>query len=276
MHLSVHFEKDEAASCQPSNSKSAALLSLLHNIQNNFSRDENDDIFQIFDENELMDIVDWIFIKKDLFSINRIKANNNVYKILKSQKDNNDIEIYLVNDFFNKINFKSLSQYQIDKFFNSFLELNHEKIALSLFEIFKSDVSFYGIRSIYLFKEFFLKEIMGEILMLNDNFRKACKSIAQTIGDAFYKDVGLLSKFAYATDKETFNACIEEAFFLMAKKSSLSDENFYSNGKELEIFFNEFDNEDFAEVKSYFVSFMSSSALYRKFKMENKNETSGD
>lgn len=259
-----------------SNSKSAALLSLLHNIQNNFSRDENDDIFQVFDENELIDIVDWIFIKKDLFSINRIKANNNVYKILKSQKDNNDIEIYLVNDFFNKINFKSLSQYQIDRFFNSFLELNHEKIALSLFEIFKSDVSFYSIRPIYLFKKFFLKEIMGEILMLNDNFRKACKSIAQTIGNAFYKDVGLLSKFAYATDKQTFNACIEEAFFLMAKKSSLSDENFYPNGKELEIFFNEFDNEDFAEVKSYFVSFMSSSALYGKFKMENKNENIGD
>ena len=257
-------------------SKSAALLSLLHNIQNNFSKEETEDIFQVFTENELMDIVDWIFIKKDLFSINRIKANNNVYKILKSQKDKNDIEIYLVNDFFNKINFRSLNPYQIDRFFNSFLELNHEKITLSLFELFKSDVSFYGIRPIYLFKEFFLKQIMGEILMLNNDFKKACKSIAQTIGDAFYNDVGLLSKFAYATDKQTFNASIEEAFFLMAKKSSISDEKYYSNGNELEVFFNEFDNEDFAEVKSYFVSFMSSSALYKKYKIENKNETSGD
>ena len=259
-------------------SKSANLLCLLNNIQNNFSKDYNDDVFQIFTENELMNIVDWIFITKDSsYSINRIKASNNVYKILKSKKDKNGNDIYLVNDFFNKINFKSVSPYQVEKFFNSFLKLDYQKISLSLFDIFKSDVDFYGNSyPIYLFKEFFLNQILGEIIMLNDSFKKSSKSIAETIGKAFYTDVGLLSKFAYATDKKIFNETIEEAFFLMAKRSSLSDEKFYPNRNELEIFFNEFDNEDFNEVKSYFVSFMSSSALYAKYSETNKNNDKGE
>ena len=129
----------------------------------------------------------------------------------------------------------------------------------------KSEISFYGgYYPIFLFKEIFLNQIMGEILMLNDNFKEACRSIALNIGKSFYKDVGLLSKFAYATDRQSFNQYIEEAFFLMAKKSALSDKTFYSNRKELEIFFEEFEHEDFTEAKSYFVSFMSSSALYEK------------
>lgn len=252
-------------------SKSAALLSLLHNIQNNFSKDSSEDIFQIFTETELMEIIDWIFITKDSYSINRIQANKNVYKILKAQEDSNGNEIYIVNDFFNKINFRNVIPYQIEKFFKSFLDLDYNKISFSLFELLKSDIIFYGgTKPIYLFKEIFLNQIMGELTMLNEDFKKACKSIAQTIGKAFFNDIGLLSKFAYATDKQIFNETIEEAFFLMAKKSSLSEENFYSNGKELEIFFDGFDNEDFAEVKSYFVSFMSSSALYTKSKNSKK------
>lgn len=254
-------------------SKYAALLSLLHNIQNNFSKKNNEELFQMFTESELMDIVDWIFITKDSFSINRIQANNNVYKILKSQKDTKGNDIFLVNDFFNKINFRTFSPYQIDKFFKSFLELDYNKIAFSIFEILKSEVNFYGgSYPVFLFKEIFLNQIMGEILMLNENFKKACKSIASNIGKAFYKDVGLLSKFAYATDKQSFNEYIEEAFFLMAKKSALGDDKFYSNGRELEIFFDEFGNEEFAEVKSYFVSFMCSSALYEKENDEKKGD----
>ncbi|WP_298523159.1 hypothetical protein [uncultured Methanobrevibacter sp.] len=251
------------------NSKYAALLSLLHNIQNNFSKDVDDDVFQMFTETELMDIVDWIFITKDSFSINRIQANRNVYKILIAQKDTKGNDIYLVNDFLNKINFGRFMSHQIDKFFKSFLELDYNNIALSLFEMLKSEISFFGgYYPIFLFKEIFLNQIMGEILMLDRNFKEACRSIASNIGKSFYKDVGLLSKFAYATDKQSFNQYIEEAFFLMAKKSALSDVEFYSNGKELEVFFDEFENEDFAEVKSYFVSFMSSSALYEK---QNQN-----
>ena len=68
-----------------------------------------------------------------------------------------------------------------------------------------------------------------------------------------------------------FKEYIEEAFFLMAKKSALGSEIAYSNGKELDILFDDLNESNFRETKSYFVSFMSSGALYMKFK-DNKNE----
>ena len=246
---------------------------MLHNIQNNFSKQivdeisDFDDFFQSLSNDELMEIVDWIFITKDSFSIERIKANNKVYRILEPQFDKNGEKIFLVNDFFNKINFRGFSPYQVDKFFKSFLNLNHEEIAISLFEMLKSDVSFYnGNYSIFLFKEYFLSQIMGEILMLDENYKNACKSIAGTIGQAFFTDIGLLSKFAYATDEQVFKEYIEEAFFLLAKKSALGSKTYYSNNKELEIFFDGLNEDNFRETKSYFVSFMSSNALYEKFR----------
>lgn len=253
------------------NSKYGALLSLLHNIQNNFSKEEVDDIFSFFTSNELMNLVDWIFIT-DSFKITRVTANQEVYKILKVQKDPNyGIDIYLVNDFFNNINFNNFSPYQIDKFFNSFLTLNHELISQSLFDMVKSDIGFKDKSTIYLFKEIFLNQIMEEILMLDDDFKNASKSIAETIGRAFFKDIGLLSKFAYATDEIVFKECVEEAFFLMAKKSALdSNKEYYSNGKELIIFFDGLNKDNFKETKSYFVSFMSSGALYEKFLQKQK------
>lgn len=251
-------------------SNSASMLSLLNNIQNNFSKDQSDDLFIMLSSEELMEITDWIFIKKDSFSITRIKANNNVYKILKPQFDENGDAFYLVNDIFNKISFKNFSRYKIEKFFKAFLDLNGEDISKYLFEMIKSDVKFFNI---YIFKELFLNQILGEILMLNEEFKKACKSIAETIGKSFYKDIGLLSKFAYATDDKMFKEYLEEVFFLMAKKSALGSEIAYSNHKELEIFFDGLDEMNFRETKSYFVSFMSSSALYTKFKlMKNKKE----
>lgn len=247
-------------------SNSAAMLSLLNNIQNNFSKDHSNDLFELLSDEDLMEIVDWIFIKKDPVSINRIKANNNVFKILKPQIDNNGDEFYLINDIFNKINFNGFSSYKIDKFFKAFLDLNGEEISKYLFEMVKSDVVFYNI---YRFKELFLNQILGEIFMLNEEFKKACKSIAETIGKSFYQDIGLLSKFAYATDDKMFKEYVEEAFFLMAKKAALSSDIAYSNRNELEIFFDELDENNFRETKSYFVSFMSSSALYNKFKLKN-------
>lgn len=248
-------------------SNSAALLCLLNNIQNNFSLNQVNDIFQVFLADELMGIVDWIFLNKDSFSINRIKANNNVYKILKPQYNKKGEEFYLVNDVLNKINFNGMSIYKIEKFFRSFLDLDVISISNSLFELVKFDVKFYNI---YLFKELFLNQIFGDIMVLNEDYKKACKSIAETIGKSFYQDIGLLSKFAYSTDDNIFKEYIEEAFFLMAKKSALNSEITYSNGKELDILFDELDESNFRETKSYFVSFMSSSALYTKFK-NNKN-----
>lgn len=259
-----------------STSKSGALLVLLHNIQNNFSKKEVDDLFNYLEEQELMALNDWIFITKDSYKIHRIKADKNIYKILKVQKNpDNNSDVYLVNDFFNLINFKGFSPYQIDKFFNSFLTLNHESIAQSLFEMVKSEISFYkkdlGQYTIYLFKNVFLNIIMEEILMLNDDFKKATKSIAETIGKSFFKDVGLMSKFAYATNESIFKEYVEEAFFLMAKKSALnSEETPYANINELPIFFDGLNKDNFRETKSYFVSFMSSSALFTNYKVKNQ------
>ena len=223
-----------------------------------------------------MDLVDWIFITKDSFKINRIKSDNNVYKILKPLKNpDNDEEIYLVTDFFNKINFSNFSPYKIEKFFDSFLELDHNSISQCLFDMVKSDIRFYGNSfPIYLFMRVFLDQIMGEILMLNEDFKKACKSIASIIGQSFYKDIGLMSKFAYATDEIVFKEYVEEAFFLMAKKSALSSEKPpYSNIRELEIFFEGLTHDNFRETKSYFVSFMSSSALHKKYQDIQNQET---
>lgn len=256
------------------NSKSATLLSLLNNILNKFSKEITDDIFEVFSSSEIVNLVDWIFISKS-YKINRIKANENVYKILEVQKNpDNGNDIYLVNDFFRKINFNNFSPYKIEKFFNSFLNLDYEKIAKSLFEMVKSDITFYNnsYYPIYLFERVFLNQIMGEILMLEEDFKKSCKSIAETIGKAFFMDIGLMSKFAYATDEKVFKEYIEEACFLMAKKSALnSDETFYLNNNDLEILFNELNNDNFNEAKSYFVSFMSCSAIYKKY-ITNKNE----
>lgn len=265
-------------------SNAATLLSLLHNIQNNFSKDKIEDIFSTLSSNELMKVVDWIFITKDSFKINRVTANNKVYKILKVQKNPfTGEDIYLVNDFFKKINFNGFSPFQIDKFFKSFLTLSHEGISQSLFDMLKSDIGFYskdfGRYSINVFKRVFLNQIMEEILMLDDDFKNASKSIAETIGRAFFKDIGLLSKFAYATDEIVFKEYVEEAFFLMAKRSALdSNKEYYSNGKELIIFFDRLNKDNFKETKSYFVSFMSSGALYEKFlqKQNNSNSNGGD
>ena len=52
----------------------------------------------------------------------------------------------------------------------------------------------------------------------------------------------------------------------------VSNVQFYSNGKELEIFFDGLNNNNFRETKSYFVSFMSSNALYEKYKKTNGDD----
>lgn len=258
------------------NSKSAVLLSLLNNILNKFSKDIPDNIFEIFKPDETVELVDWIFITKDFYTINRIKANERVYKILEVQKDpNNENNIYLVNDFFKKINFNNFSPHMIEKFFNAFLNLDYKKISQSLFEMVKLDITFYNnsYYPIYLFKRVFLNQIMGEILMLEENFKNSCKTIANTIGEAFYKDIGLMSKFTYSTDVKTFKENLEEACFLMAKKSALdSDKNFYLNKNDLETLFDNLNNENFNETKSYFVSFMSCGAIYKKNKINKQKD----
>jgi hypothetical protein len=256
------------------NSKSSALLSLLHNIQNKYLKEEPDDLFDGLKSSELMELTDWIFIKKDSFSITRLKANSNVYKILEPQKDpKNGNEVYLLLDFLNKINFK-FKPSDAEKFYNAFLIMSHEKISDMLFEITKYDInkinSYNGSKPLYLFKNLFLEKIMGEITMINEELKKSAKNVASTIGRGFYKDIGLMTKFAYSTDELNFKKSIEEASFLMAKKASLDNENFYLNQDDIEVIFDVLNKENFDEFKSYFVSFMSASALYQNYTKNKK------
>ena len=59
----------------------------------------------------------------------------------------------------------------------------------------------------------------------------------------------------------------------MAKKSALdSDKNFYLNKNDLETLFDNLNNENFNETKSYFVSFMSCGAIYKKNKINKQKD----
>lgn len=257
-------------------SNSAALLSLLHNIQNNYSKDTSNSLFKTFKDNELMEIVEWIIIDKNSFHIYRIKASSEVYKILKPQKDpNNNKTIYLLTDFFNKFILYDYNEYELEKFYNSFLELNSVAIAENLFKVAKYDISKINILNngypLYLFINVFLDQVMGEIIMLDEKIKKACRNIALSTGKSFSKDVGLMTKFAYATDADNFKLFIEEASFLMAKKSAISNDTFYINFDELEILLDNLNKENFNDIKSYFVSFMSAGALNENYRIRREN-----
>lgn len=256
---------------------SAALLSLLHNIQNDYSKDNFNSLFQTFADNELMDVVDWILIDKNSYHIYRIKASSEVYKILKPQKDpNTNKNIYLLSDFFNKFFLYDYNESELEKFYNSFLELNSSLIAENLFKVAKYDISNIKILNngypLYLFINVFLDQIMGEIIMLDEEIKNACKNIALSIGKTFSKNVGLMTKFAYATDADNFKLFIEEASFAMAKKSSISDDNFYINPNELEILLDNLNKENFNDIKSYFVSFMSVGALSKNYENNRRDK----
>lgn len=247
---------------------SLALLTVLHNIQNIYSKDEINNLFEDLNNNELMEIVDWVVINKKSKKISRIKANSNIYKILKVQKYEGK-DIYLVLDFFNKFQFSNYNESEVEKFYNSFLELDQNAIANSLFKMAKSNPTINTQNNgnpFYLLNRIFLDLIMGEINMLNNEIKSACKSVSKSIGQIFSKDIGMMTKFAYATDEEVFKQYIEEATFLMAKKSALVDENIYLNSKDLEILLDNLNKDNFKEIKNYFVSFMSSSALYNNYK----------
>ena len=51
----------------------------------------------------------------------------------------------------------------------------------------------------------------------------------------------------------------------MAKKSVLSDKNFYLNSNDLEILLDNINGDNFNEIKNYFVSFMSANAIYTNY-----------
>lgn len=181
----------------------------------------------------------------------------------------------IITDFFNKVTINKYSENDLEEFYSSFLRLDPNVISNNLFKLIKHVPNITTNNNgyaLYLFDKVFLNKIMEEIIMLDEKLKESSKKIAKSIGKAFYKDIGLMTKFAYATDKKTFEEALAESSFLMAKKSALTNENYYLNSDDLDILFEKIEDENFTEFKSYFVSFMSSSALYKNY-AENKTNS---
>jgi len=276
----------------PTNSKSASLLALLHNIKNKYYQSEPQSLGMDFGETEedfkeitkkdFKNINEWLFISKSR-RITQIKVNENVYKILESFDDENGPDVYLVPHFLNSFSFDIFNENEVEKFFNGILTLDPKKIADGLFRISKESVSNVNkmwvkylpqnSSPLYLFTELFLEKIMGESTMLGDNLKDACKSVGKTIGKGFSEDVGMLTKFAYSSGSDEFKKALEDASFRLAKSSALDkNKNFYLDANHLETLMNYMDQNNFSDVKTYFVSFMSAYVLSENYRKKQKQK----
>ncbi|MDO8991008.1 MAG: hypothetical protein Q7U91_15400 [Sideroxyarcus sp.] len=274
----------------PVNSKSASLLSLLHNITNKYKDDTETseislfDVFEDIEEFEFKDMTEWLFISKS-HSIKQIKANERVYNVLKLLEDDKNelIKGYLVPDFLNCFSFDIFNENEVENFFNGILTLDPKKISTGLFNISKESIAninrlwvkYVPNKSpIFLFTELFLEKIMGESTMLDDDIKESCKSIAETIGRGFREDVGMLTKFAYSSGPDEFKKALEDASFRLAKSSALDkNKSYYLNANNLETVMNNINQKNFSDAKTYFVSFMSAYVLsenYRQRKHQKK------
>ncbi|TMS42020.1 MAG: hypothetical protein FGO69_06280 [Methanobacterium sp.] len=268
------------------NSKSASLLALLHNIKNKYHRNEPQslerDFFEEITEKDFKEITEWLFISKSRRII-QIKSDENVYRILEPFEDPKyNSDVYLVPHFLNTFSFDIFNENEVEKFFNGILTFDPKKIAEGLFRISKESMSNINRMRVeylpnnssplYLFTERFLEKIMGESTMLEDNLRDACKSIGKTVGKGFREDVGMLTKFAYSSGPNEFKKALEDASFRLAKSSALDkNKSFYLDANNLEIIMNAINQDNFNDAKTYFVSFMSAYVLsenYRQRKQE--------
>ncbi len=270
-------------------SKSASLLALLHNIKNRYHEAETEELnmsFEPIEKYEFKELTDWLFISSN-YQITHIKSNEKIYNILEPLKDpKNDSDIYLVTHFLNSFSFDIFNENEVEKFFNGILTLDPKKIADGLFRISKesiSNVNKMWVRylpqnspPLYLFTEVFLEKIMGESTMLEDNLKDACKSIGKTIGKGFSEDVGMLTKFAYSSGPDEFKKALEDAAFRLAKISALdTNKSFYLDSNNLEILMNSMNQNNFSDLKTYFVSFMSSYVLTENYKKKQQKKGQG-
>lgn len=275
----------------PNTSKSASLLALLHNIKNKYQdMDEVEELsisFEPFEKEEFKMITDWLCISYDLHThprITHIKANEKIYEILGPLKDpKNDSDVFLVPHFLSKFSFDIFNENEVETFFNGILTLNPKKIVDGLFRISKESISNVNkIRvsylpnnssPLYLFTERFLKRIMGESTMLEDELKEACKSVAETIGKGFREDVGMLTKFAYSSGPNEFKKALEDASFRLAKITALDkSKSFYLNANFLEKIMNSVDQSNFSDAKTYFVSFMSAYVLSENYRQRKQKK----
>lgn len=264
----------------PHKSKSASMLALLHNVKNRYSEIPPKELsfFREVSKEKFIDMIEWLFISKNSYSITHIRANEKVYEILNPFKDPvNENNVYLVPDVLCNHPFDIFDENSMEKFYNGILKLDAPKISDGLFLMAKESISksnriwkrfrAQGSSPLYLFKEVFLDKIMEVSTMLEENVRKAYKEVAKTIGKGFSEDVGMMTKFAYASGPEDFRSAIEDASFRLAKTSALNkDKNYWLGEESMEMLFESLESAKFDDIKSYFVSFMSVYALSENYK----------
>lgn len=270
----------------PHKSKSASMLALLHNVKNRYSEIPSDELsyspFMEVTKEKFIDMIEWLFISKNSHSITHIRANEKVYNLLNPHKDPvNGDNVFLVPDVLHNLSFGIFDENGMEQFYNGILKLNTQKISDGLFKMAKESISksnglrmrfrAQGSSPLYLFKELFLDKIMEVSTMLEESVRKACKDVAETIGKGFSEDIGMMTKFAYASSPADFRSAIEDASFRLAKTSALNkDKNYWLGEDSMEMLFGSLESAKFDDIKSYFVSFMSVYALSENYKNRKK------
>ncbi len=264
----------------PFKTPSAALLALLHNVVNRYSvvREKMSFDFMNVPKERFVEMVEWLFIEKNRFSITHIRADERLYDILSAHEDlANNKKVYLVPDVLSKISFINFDENDIRFFYDGLLKLDGKKLSQALFKMAKGSVSDRivilgylegGSSPLDLFKKVFLRHILGVNRMLNDDEKEACEDVAKTIGKGFSKDVGMMTKFAFAANEEDFRNAIADATFRLAKKTALNEgETYYLKEASMKLLLSSLGNLPFDEIKNYFVSFMSVNALTENYRL---------
>lgn len=260
-------------------SKYSCLLALLHNIKNEYSKKEPEKLtlsFKEINKEEFSEVIEWLFISKS-FRIIHISADEKVYDLLEKFNDPlNNEPVYLVTDFLDKFSFRGFDTNIIDQFFEGILKIDIKKISDGLFHMAKvsagnpSEISQYfrvnGSPPLLLFEKVFLPKIMEVKTLLSNELSNACRDLAKSIGRGFSGDVGMMTKFAYASGTREFKMALEDAIFRLAKKSALDkNESNYVSEDSLKIIFDSLNSEQFSDIKNNFVSFMSVAAISKNY-----------
>lgn len=252
------------------NNYAGSLITLLNNVLNFYHEEEvtEESLYEITEE-EFPEITEWVFINKDSKKVKHIKANNKIYNILKPITLETTKEKITLVDVIKMFPFGSALENDIENFYTGILKVDIKKIADSLFIFLKQSFKQQqnpNILNLKVFKEYFIELIAKEVIMLEDDKKKAIKNIAETIAKGFYNEIGMLTKFAYSTDNKDFKFALEEALFKLAKKSILEGKTQYVDQEKLEIFLDILeDKNSFSDIKNYYICFMSLQVIIENY-----------
>ena len=252
------------------NNYAGSLISLLNNILNFYQEEEvtEDSLYKVTEE-EFTEIAEWIFVEKGSRKIKHIKANNKIYNILKPiTLETTGEEITLINAI-KRFPFGRALENDIENFYTGIIKIDIKKIADSMFIFSKQSLKQQqspNIRNLKVFKDYFIELIAKEVIMLENDKKKAIKDISETIAKGFCNEIGMLTKFAYSTDNKDFKSALEEALFKLAKVSILEKKIQYVDKEKLEILFDILeDKNSFSDIKNYFICFMSLQVIIKNY-----------